>query len=269
MYRAYYFDFDFPTLMLILISPAKLLNFKDPSPTDHNSKLLFPEEAEELATIMKSLSAADISQLMKLNPELGTLNKERYKEWAYPFAEQKAKQALFAFNGQVFKGINANSFANIDIAYAQKHLRILSGLYGLLRPLDMIMPYRLEMGAPLNNQAGKNLYAFWGDKITDAVNKSINESGSDYLINLSSNEYFKSVKRNNINVPVIDVEFKQFSQGKLKTIVVYTKMARGLMTSFIIKNKLKRAEDLIGFDRDGYYFNDRLSSPAKYVYTKD
>jgi cytoplasmic iron level regulating protein YaaA (DUF328/UPF0246 family) len=205
---------------------------------------------------------------MGISDKLGVLNYDRYQEWSTPFTEDNAKQAVLAFNGDVYTGLDANSFKADEFKFAQKHLRILSGLYGLLKPLDLMQPYRLEMGTKFANQRGKDLYQFWGETITEALNKQLKSVKSDVLVNLASNEYFKSVKPKLLNAEVITPVFKDWKGDKYKIISFYAKKARGLMAAYIIKNKLTDVEAIKGFDYEGYCFNEGMSSAKEWVFTR-
>ncbi|MDX1696342.1 MAG: peroxide stress protein YaaA [Ketobacteraceae bacterium] len=256
--------------MLMVISPAKTLDFETPSKTRTCTEPRFLDEAQELVDVLKEYSPQRLAKLMKLSDKLAGLNTARYKEWQPPFDLDNAKQALLAFKGDVYTGIDAESFARAEFSYVQKNLRILSGLYGLLRPLDLIQPYRLEMGTALKNPQGKDLYAFWGDKITDAVNADLKKSKGDrVLVNLASNEYFKSVKAKNIEARIVTPVFKDEKNGKYKVISFFAKKARGMMVAYAADNQLTDVEDLKGFDRDGYRFNAAMSEGDEWVFTRE
>ncbi len=254
--------------MLILISPAKTLDFDTPAVTDTFTQPDFLKDSRALIKELRELSPADISGLMKISDKLGVLNFDRYHAFKTPFTQANAKQAALAFQGDVYTGLAAETFKARDFDFAQKHLRILSGLYGLLRPLDLIQPYRLEMGTKFNNQRGDNLYQFWGDIITNAVNEQLAAVKSKTLVNLASNEYFKAVKPKQVNAEIITPVFKDWKNGQYKIISFYAKKARGLMSAYIIKNRLKAAEDLKGFDVDGYGFAPELSKEREWVFTR-
>jgi cytoplasmic iron level regulating protein YaaA (DUF328/UPF0246 family) len=240
--------------MLVVISPAKNLDYDTPSVTTKHSQPDFLEEAQILIDEIKVLSPENIADLMKLSSKLATLNSNRYLSWSVPFDASNAKQAVLAFNGDVYTGLAAETFNDSDFEYAQKNLRILSGLYGLLKPLDLMQAYRLEMGTKFENSRGKNLYEFWGETITQALNTQLNTQETQVVINLASNEYFKSVKPKLLNAEVIVPQFKDQKNGKFKIISFYAKKARGLMAGYIIKNKIESVEDLKHFDVDGYYY---------------
>ena len=214
------------------------------------------------------MEPAEVSSLMKISDKLGTLNYLRFNEWKPPFNLNNAKQALLAFKGDVYTGIEAETFSNQDLKFAQKHLRILSGLYGVLKPLDLMQAYRLEMGTQFENKQGKDLYEFWGGKLTDQVNKDLKAAKSKVLINLASNEYFKSLQAEDIDAEIIVPVFKDFKNGKYKIISFYAKKARGLMSAYIIKNRLKKPEDIKAFDVDGYKYSKSESSGNNWVFLR-
>ena len=255
-------------IMLILISPAKTLDTEKQSVTDKYSQPQFQEEAKNLIHELQKMSPNKLSKLMKISPKLAELNWTRFQEWKLPFTTQNAKQALFIFKGDVYTGLEASSLQTDEIDFANKHLRILSGLYGILRPLDLMQAYRLEMGIPLKSGKRKNLYGFWGDQITNSINKTIAEGNIKYLINLASKEYYKAVDPKNVNAEIITPVFKEFKNGKYKFLSVFGKKARGLMTRFIIENKLTDPEQMKLFDKEGYYFNDKLSGETEWVFTR-
>ncbi len=254
--------------MLIVLSPAKSLDYKTPAKT---TKFTLPEmldESEKLLSKLRKLNSKQLSELMKISPSLGQLNFERYQTWHQPFTPENAKQAVLAFNGAVFQGLDANSLSQEKLLVLQSKLRILSGFYGVLKPLDLIQPYRLEMGTKLKYQRSADLYAFWKNKIVQKVKEAIAESGSNVLVNLASNEYYKSIDTTKLNTAIITPEFKDLKGGKYKMISIYAKRARGLMTRFIIENDIKNVDDLQAFDLEGYVYNPRLSKEGKPVFTR-
>ncbi len=255
--------------MLVVISPAKNLDYETPAATKMHSQPLFLDHAQQLIEQLRQLAPHDISSLMGISDKLGLLNFDRFQQWAQPFDADNAKQALLAFNGDVYTGLQAESFSAADFTYAQQHLRILSGLYGLLRPLDLMQAYRLEMGTKFANSRGANLYAFWGDIITEALNKQLQQLKSQTLINLASNEYFKSVKPKQLNAEVITPVFKDWKNDKYKIISFYAKKARGLMAAYIIQQRITDLEGLKGFDLAGYGYNEAMSSAGELVFTRD
>ena len=255
--------------MLILISPAKTLDYSVQVPNELTTTgIAFAEEAQVLAGGLKKMNAKQIQDLMGISSKLAQLNFERFQQWQYPFPEEEVKPALLVFKGEVFVGINAAAFDVGDLNYAQEHLRILSGLYGLLRPLDNILPYRLEMGTRYKTGKFKHLYDFWGDKIHNAVQQILDKQGDKVLINLASNEYFKSVKAQKLDARIITPQFKDFKNGRYKMISFFAKKARGLMTNFILKNRIENPDELKLFDREGYEYNDRLSEGDNWVFTR-
>ncbi len=254
--------------MLLVISPAKNLDYETPAKTKQSTTPDFLEQAQVLIEQLCSLAPQDISQLMSISDKLGVLNYDRFQQWSTPFTADNAKQAVLAFNGDVYTGLNAESFKADDFKFAQKHLRILSGLYGLLRPLDLMQAYRLEMGTKFENNRGKNLYEFWGTLITEALNKQLKTLNSDVLVNLASNEYFKSVKAKSLNATIITPVFKDWKGDKYKIISFYAKKARGLMCAYAINHRITNAEDLKGFDLEGYEYDDSLSSGSDWVFTR-
>jgi len=254
--------------MLIAISPAKKLNYTSPSPVSDYSQPEHLDRAAELIDLMRQKDSFDIAALMKLSIKLADLNMQRYQDWHTPFTPANAKQAIFAFCGDVYQGLDATTLNAQDIAYAQDHLRILSGLYGLLRPLDLMQAYRLEMGTKLATSHGNNLYQFWGESITESINHSLNEQGNDVLINLASNEYFSSIKPNNIRGRIITPVFKELRQGRYRIISFNAKKARGLMSRYIITNKISDPEGIKSFDVADYQFNAELSSDDVFTFTR-
>ena len=259
--------------MLLLISPAKKLDFESIAPTDTYTMPDFLSEAQELISILRGYSVADIAKLMKLGDKLAQLNYDRYQHWHTPFHPQNAKQAVATFKGDVYTGMNINSFDAAQLAFTQEHLRILSGLYGLLRPLDLMQPYRLEMGTRLATSKGKNLYAFWGNTITDAINQHLARIKASYVINLASNEYFSVVQPNRLHKPVITPVFKELRQDKngqpqYRIISLLAKRARGMMSAYILKNQLQNIEDIKNFNQAGYQYQDSLSSQSQWIFTR-
>lgn len=254
--------------MLIVVSPAKTLDYDTPAKTKTFTLPDYLDDSAELIHRMREFSALDISELMKVSSKIAELNFDRFEAWNKKFTEKNAKQAVLAFKGDVYTGLDAESFSAKDFKFAQTHFRMLSGLYGLLRPLDLMQPYRLEMGTRLSNERGKNLYEFWGSKVTDALNDQLKKTKSKHLINLASNEYFKVVKPKELNGEIITPAFKEFKNGDYKMIGIYAKKARGLMSRYIIQNQLKDIEDIKAFDVEGYQFNKSLSKGNNWVFTR-
>ena len=256
--------------MLTLLSPAKTLDFESPVSVSAASQPRMLDDAEVLVNEIRDLSALDLSSLMKISERLGNLNHRRFAEWSRPFDSSNAKQALLAFKGDVYTGLDAGSFSNSDHSFAQHHLRILSGLYGVLRPLDLIQPYRLEMGTRFQNERGKDLYQFWADRITETLNEDLRESGSRTVVNLASVEYFKSVNTQKLEAEIIAPAFKDLKNGTYKIISFYAKKARGLMSAWIIKNRIDDPGALSAFDAGGYRYSDEFTeSPGTPVFIRD
>jgi len=247
--------------MLLLISPAKTLDYETPANTDLYSQPEFLDDSSELIDQLKTLSPSDVSSLMSISDKLGVLNSNRFIEWRTPFTLDNSKQALLAFKGDVYEGMKANTLSEDDLNWANDHLRILSGLYGLLKPLDLMQPYRLEMGTRFNNQRGKNL-------ITDKINQEMANQKSPVLINLASNEYFKSVKPTLLKSSVITPVFKDWKNDKYKIISFYAKKARGMMSAYIIKNRLESPSDIKEFDTAGYAYSAEHSTDNEWVFLR-
>ena len=254
--------------MLLVVSPAKKLDFESRLATAKFSQPSLLAHSQLLIDDCVKLSPSDIATLMKLSDKLAGLNAARFGEWAMPFTTENARQAILSFNGDVYTGLDAQSFSDEDFDFAQKHFRILSGLYGLLKPLDLMQAYRLEMGCKLANSRGDNLYQFWGEIITDALNNALAEQGDETLINLASTEYFKSVKKKSLNATIITPAFKDWKNGQYKMISFFAKKARGLMARYIIQNKLTSVEQIKDFDLAGYQYNDSLSKGNDWVFTR-
>jgi cytoplasmic iron level regulating protein YaaA (DUF328/UPF0246 family) len=256
------------SFMLLVVSPAKNLDFESPLPTDKYSQPELLEHSKVLIEHCKKLTPAEISTLMGISDKLAGLNSARFGEWSMPFTLENARPAVLAFNGDVYTGLDAKTFSEGDFEFAQKHMRILSGLYGLLKPLDLMQAYRLEMGSRLANDRGTNLYQFWGDIITDNVNEALAQQGDKTLVNLASNEYFKSVKKKNLKGEIITPAFKDWKNGQFKMISFFAKKARGLMARYIIENRLTDIEQLKSFDIAGYQFSEDLSQGNDWVFTR-
>jgi hypothetical protein len=254
--------------MITIISPAKTLDFKSEVQTSINSQPGFLHDSKILMKELVKLNPKDIVRLMKVNNDIANLNFERNLSWKTPFTTDNAKQALLAFRGQVYVGLDAKTLSEDDLVFAQNNLIILSGLYGALKPLDLIQAYRLEMGIALKNPIGKNLYEFWGTKIGEFLNNELAKHKNKVLINLASNEYFKSIKPKLINGEIITPIFKEAKGNEYKVITVYAKTARGLMSRFIIQNRIETPEDIKAFDTDGYLFNRDLSSEKEWVFIR-
>ncbi|GAA5630312.1 hypothetical protein AWW72_14695 [Acinetobacter sp. NRRL B-65365] len=255
--------------MLALISPAKTLDYTTALPTDTYTQPRLLAQSQQLIDVCRKLSATEIASLMTVSEKIANLNVERFRDWNADFDFSNARQAMFAFKGDVYTGLDAYHLKDQDIDFAQQHLRMLSGLYGLLRPLDLMMPYRLEMGTKLKNARGHNLYEFWGSIITDQINQDLSEINSKVLVNLASDEYYKSVNEKNIQAEIVKPVFLDQKNGKYKVISFYAKKARGLMARYLIENKLSQVEQLKAFDSEGYYFDAESSSDKELVFKRD
>ncbi|MEY0489385.1 peroxide stress protein YaaA [Proteus terrae] len=254
--------------MLITISPAKTLDFESPLATTHFTQPELLKYSQQLIEECRKLSSSDIASLMKISDKLAGLNAARFGEWQPNFTPENARQAILAFKGDVYTGMQAELFSEDDFQFAQQHLRMLSGLYGVLRPLDLMQPYRLEMGIKLKNSKGSDLYQFWGNNITETLNKALEEQGDNILINLASDEYFKSVNPKKLNAEIVKPVFLDEKNGKYKVISFYAKKARGLMSRFIIQEKLTNKVQLKEFDLEGYQFNSAESEGNTLVFKR-
>ncbi len=254
--------------MLIFLSPAKSLDFKTPPHVATFTQPAFLAQSEALISQLRKLSPAEIAQLMDLSDPLAQLNFGRYADWSLPFTPENAKQSVLAFDGDVYDGLAAKTLSADDLAFAQKQLRILSGLYGILKPLDLMQPYRLEMGTPFANPAGKDLYAFWGEQLLAAINDELAAMARPVAVNLASEEYFKAAVGRKINGQLIQPVFEDWKGGKYKIISFYAKRARGLMARFATLNRLSEPEGLKDFDDDGYAFEASLSDEKRWVFRR-
>ncbi len=255
--------------MIHLISPAKSLDFETPAKTSISSDYVFKQESTQIMKELKKASREKLMDLMSISENLADLNFKRNQNWDISLMDKStAKQAVLAFTGDVYTGMNPTTFSDTDFEYAQQHLLILSGLYGLLRPMDMILPYRLEMGTSFSVNNSKNLYGYWGAKIANEINESLKGHHEKVIINLASNEYFKAVDKKALDATIITPEFKDEKNGKLKIISFYAKKARGMMSNYIIKNRIANVEDLKGFDYEGYHYSSDLSTKTKLVFTR-
>ncbi|TCB78087.1 peroxide stress protein YaaA [Acinetobacter sp. ANC 3781] len=255
--------------MLALVSPAKTLDYESALPTDMHTLPRLLEHSQELIDVSRKLTAADLSSLMSVSEKIAKLNVERFNDWQSELNFSNSRQALFAFKGDVYTGLDAYNLNEQHIEFAQNHLRMLSGLYGLLRPLDLMMPYRLEMGTKLNNPRGHNLYQFWGDRITHLINDDLEQANSELLVNIASDEYYKSIIERKVKAEIIKPVFLDQKNGKYKVISFYAKKARGLMARYIIENQLNQAEDLKAFNSEGYYFDAESSLKGELVFKRD
>lgn len=254
--------------MLTLISPAKKLDFDRANAPDQYSELRFQSDTAELMRATRKLKAQDIQKLMKLSDDLSALGYQRFQSLAFPFTSENAKQAGFAFNGDTYVGFDVPSLNAKDLEFAQSNVRILSGLYGVVRPLDLIQPYRLEMGIRLATKRGKNLYEFWGDILAKSLNAELSSHKNPVIINAASNEYFKAINRKSLKYPVVTPVFKEVKGDIAKVIGFSAKRARGMMARFVSQNKLDTAEQIKDFDLAGYKFEPALSSDTEYHFLR-
>lgn len=254
--------------MLIVLSPAKSLDYSTPSPTENHTTPDFIDHSAELIDVLKQLSPAQIGSMMKISDPLAQLNTARFASWSKKFTSVNSKQAIMAFNGDVYEGLDAASLSPSQLAYAQSHMRILSGLYGVLRPLDRMQPYRLEMGTSLANSRGKNLYSFWGDTVTLALNRLLAKQTTRTLVNLASEEYFKVVKKATLDASIVAPVFEDWKNGKYKIISFYAKRARGLMARYAALNKITDPEELKEFDLDGYRHIPQDSDRGRWMFRR-
>ncbi len=254
--------------MLVLISPAKVQNTKSNAPTDKYTLPQFGEEAKELVETLRNYSISELSGLLKSNLKIAEENAERFMRWKHPHSLPSAKQAIFTYNGAVFKSIDAINMNQESLDYTQNHLRILSGLYGILRPLDLIMPYRLDVSTKLENDLGRDLYPFWREKTTREINQISEQVDASFIVNLMSKEYLKVLNKKKIKKPIISVDFLDFQHDteKYKSIVIYTKQARGEMTRYIMENKITEPEKLKFFDKMGYQYSEKFSKEDNLVF---
>ena len=256
--------------MIIVLSPAKTLDFDSPLPTEEHSQPRFQSEARKLVEILRGKSDKEIAALMNLSPKLTSLNVERYREFSDRATAKNARPALLAFKGDVYQGLQAEKFDARDLNYAQDHLRILSGLYGVLRPLDLMQPYRLEMGTSLANPAGKDLYAFWGDRITRALNEELAGQKPKALINLASNEYFGAVNEELLDGRIVTPVFKDRAKnGDYRVLSFFAKRARGTMAAWIIRERIGTLKGLTNFTAEGYRYSEEQSAPDRPVFLRD
>jgi cytoplasmic iron level regulating protein YaaA (DUF328/UPF0246 family) len=254
--------------MLTVISPAKTLDFETPTVTDAFTQPAHLTQSRKLVRRLRQLSAADLSKLMQVSDNIAELNQQRFRKWKTPFKPDNARQALFAFKGDVYIGLDACSMTPESVDFAQDKLRILSGLYGVLRPLDLIQPYRLEMGTRIDNEQGSNLYQFWDGRITKTLNQELKQSDEKTLINLASKEYFKSIKPKMLAAEVVTPVFKDYRNGSYQVIGFFAKKARGMMARYLVDHRIDNPEALKDFDRDGYAFNAKLSDTHEWVFTR-
>jgi len=254
--------------MITLLSPSKKLNFEPQNMIDNYTQCEFIKSAEILANKAKDLTESDLKELMDISDKLAQLNRERFDRWSLPFNSSNAKQAILTFDGGVYSGLQANTFSNKDFSFAQDHLRILSGLYGILKPLDLIQPYRLEMGVSFQNPRGKNLYDFWKQSITDNLNSILEQYPSPVIVNCASIEYFSAIDLSKLKGSILSIVFKEYRNGELKFISFNAKKARGLMTQYIIKNKINNHTDIKDFNYEDYKLDSKLSEDSTFVFTR-
>lgn len=254
--------------MLLLLSPAKKLDYDSPLATSLHTEPLFVDEAKGLIDVLKKKSASDVAKLMSLSGALAELNVQRYAEWSPKFTQKNARPALLAFNGDVYEGLDAVSLSEAQLKWAQDHVAILSGLYGVLRPLDLMQPYRLEMGTKLTNPAGKTLYDYWKETIAPYLNERLAQDKQPIVVNLASEEYFKSVDLGALNARVVQCVFQDEKAGAYKIVSFYAKRARGLMARYVIENRINTPDKLTGFNLEGYLFAPQVSSEDKLVFRR-
>ena len=252
--------------MKVLLSPAKSLDFKSKLPTEKNSFLCFEKEAEFLNSILKRKSPKELSDLMGVSSKIADLNYERNHNWSLPFNSKNARQAVYAFSGDVYRGLDAYSIDTKKVDFMQSTVRIISGLYGLIKPLDLIQPYRLEMGTKLSFDNNRNLYDYWKEKITNQLNSELLEN--EPVLNLASNEYFKAIDSKVLKSDVYSANFKQFKDGNYKTIAIFSKKARGMMTRYIVENNITDISSLKSFNYDGYVYHENLSSEKELIFSR-
>ncbi len=255
--------------MLAVLSPSKSLDYETPPPTGEYTQPHFVEDAEELIETMRQFSHQQLRDLMDISENLAELNYDRYRSFSTPFTADNARQAILAFSGDVYRDFRVQEYDDGDFSFLQDHVRILSGLYGLLRPLDLMQPYRLEMGTKLQTDRGDNLYEFWGSSITEALNAALDAQGDDVVLNLASNEYFRAIKKRELNGRILDVKFRDLRGDTYRTISFYLKRLRGTMSDFMVRNRITDSEELKNFNERGYYFSDERSTDDEFVFLRD
>jgi cytoplasmic iron level regulating protein YaaA (DUF328/UPF0246 family) len=254
--------------MITLLSPSKKLNFNEQNIVHSHTECDFIESAEILANEAKNLTEDDLKELMHISDNLAQLNRERFDRWSLPFSPSNAKQAILAFDGGVYSGLKAEEFKEKDFNFAQDHLRILSGLYGILKPLDLIQPYRLEMGVSFKNKRGKNLYEFWKEDLTKNLNHTLKKHSNPTIVNCASIEYFSAIDLAQFDGKILSVVFKEYRNDELKFISFNAKKARGLMTQYIMKNEIDTNNDIKDFNYENYSFDSKLSDESTFVFTR-
>ncbi|SDB49391.1 hypothetical protein SAMN03097699_1688 [Flavobacteriaceae bacterium MAR_2010_188] len=252
--------------MKLVLSPAKSLDYKSKLPSSRTSEAQFLNEAERINKVLKKKSVNSLGKLMDISKDLSTLNYERNQDWTLPFTKENARPAIYAFAGDVYRGFDAYSLPLDKLTDAQHTIRILSGLYGILKPLDLVQPYRLEMGTKLKIASNKNLYDFWKKKVTKSLNDEL--KNDELFVNLASNEYFKVIDKNSLKVPVLDIKFQEFKKGKYSTIAIFSKLARGAMSRFIVENGIDTKEGIKDFNLDNYRYTEKLSTEDELVFTR-
>ena len=254
--------------MIITLSPSKGHDFEAPAKTKKHTTPVALDDSQLLIKELRKIKSGELQAMMSISENIANLNVDRFKKFKTPFTSSNAKQAIFAFKGDVYSGIDIENFSADDLAYAQKHLRILSGLYGCLRPLDLIQPYRLEMKTKLKNPRGDNLYQFWGELITERLNKELAKQQEPVLVNLASNEYFKSVKPKLLEGQLLNINFKETKDGKTRIVAIFAKRARGMMTDYILRNRIEKPEDLKKFKEGGYKFSKIDSDDKQWTFVR-
>lgn len=255
--------------LMMVISPAKTLDFEQPSSTEIATQIRFPDESARLIDLLRRCTVADLRGLMSISSQLAELNVQRFSDWQWPMPSDRSKQAVLAFQGDVYTGLDAASLSEAQLKQAQSQLRILSGLYGLLRPLDNILPYRLEMGTALSSERGRNLYQWWGNQITDLLAQDMQQEGASVLVNLASNEYFKAISTGRLSTPVITPEFRDYKNDQYKIISFFAKKARGMMVRYILEQGVDRVEGLKDFNMAGYRYDARRSDEKRICFLRD
>lgn len=252
--------------MKLVLSPAKSLDFESELPTEVTTEAVFLKEAERINKVVKKKSAKSLSKLMHISDALGQLNYERNQQWSLPFTKDNARQAIYAFSGDVYRGLDAYTIPEDKLGTLQNTVRIISGLYGILKPLDLIQPYRLEMGTKMPIGTKKNLYEFWKTSIVEALNNDLEDD--ELFLNLASNEYFKAINKKALKVPVVNATFKDFKNGEYKVIMTYAKLARGYMARYVVDTNAKTIDDLKGFNYENYRYDEQLSTAEELVFTR-
>ena len=254
--------------MIIVISPAKSLYEQSPIQLGKYTEVKFMPEAETIVSVLKKKKPAQLAKLMGISVKLAELNFQRFQAWTTPFTPENSWQAVLMFNGDVYRGLKAETFSADEFEIAQQKIRILSGVYGLLKPLDLIQPYRLEMGTSIGISRKKNLYEFWKTKITSQLNQEMALTGQNILINLASNEYFSAIDTKKLKARIITPSFKEQKNGQYQMVSFFAKKARGLMSRFIVLNNISDPEEIKAFDLEGYYFNNQLSNDNDWVFSR-